>query len=77
LAEVRDSSGDLIRIYADYTTKLMPIFTNEYEIGLAELNDLIEHGFADITNYVKGFAVSVEMNCWSKDAESWRWMTKR
>lgn len=70
-ADVEDSSGDHIRIYGDYTAKVMPIISDTIEMDPTELNPLLQHGLADITQFVKGFAISTELNCWSEDLEGW------
>lgn len=70
-ADVEDSSGDHIRVYGDYTAKVMPIISDTIGMDPTELNPLLQHGLADITQFVKGFAISAELECWSKDLNGW------
>jgi len=69
--DIRDATGDSIRVYADYEAKLMPLFKEQLDMGIDEINALTQHGIIDLSTFLRGFAISATLECWSKDLEGW------
>lgn len=69
--DIRDAAGYSIRVYADYEAKLMPLFKDQLDMSADEINSLSQHGMIDLSSFLRGFAISTTLNCWSKDLEGW------
>jgi len=70
-ADIRDAANDVIRVYADYEAKVMPLFKDQSETNYEEINVLAQHGILELSTFLKGFAISSSLNCWSKDLDGW------